>query len=307
MRSKDWRTLRLKKWQNGFGKNWSHNAPAFARSSCTKHRPRAAFTAANNLARTSRNNSGFKSQLLCQLFSVRFLTARWRSASSCCRGWGAECREVRQLFSCCRGTLRVPGEWRFARRHRDFVRRCAVTRRARFVAAQGAIVFPRGALLRRSNPVAPTRRRIQLRFAIREHFPAMNNQAAFEMHPVKCPAPVCRVVEKIVSRIARSAGGCPLYVSGAAALQFGKCLAGSTNRSAVDSPRAPAESADWSTRSRGSLLSLFACCQAADTRVPGARAKSASADLPAYPISRPGKACRRLPLRSFRENRASLL
>src|SRR5436189_137774 len=107
MRSKDWRTLRLKKWQNGFGKNWSHNAPAFARSSCTKHRPRAAFTAANNLARTSRNNSGFKSQLLCQLFSVRFLTARWRSASSCCKGWGAGCREVRQLLKCVRRDVRL--------------------------------------------------------------------------------------------------------------------------------------------------------------------------------------------------------
>src|SRR6266478_8157867 len=235
----------------------------------------------------------------------RFLTTRWRSASSCCRGWGAECREVRQLFSCCRDTLRVPGEWRFARRRREFVRRCAAVSRARIVAAQRSTVFPRGALSRRSNPVVPGQRRIQLRFATREHFPATNNQAAFEMRPVKCPAPVSRVAEKIVSRIARSAGGCPLYVSGAAALQFGTCLVGSTNRSASGSLRAPERLAGWLTRSRGSLLSLFAYCQAADIRVPGERAKSASADLPAYPIFRRGKACRHLPLRSFRENRAS--
>src|SRR5437016_3322123 len=247
-----------------------------------------------------------KSQLLCQLFPVGFLTARWRSASSCCRGWGAGCREVRQLFSCSRGTLRVPGEWRFARGHRDFVRRCAVTRRARFVAAQWAAVFPLGALLRRSSPVAPARRRIQLRFAIREHFPAMSNQAAFEMRPVKCPAPVCRVVERIVSRIARSGGECPLYVCEAAALQFGKCLVGSTDRSAAGSLRVPGRLAGWSTRSRGSLLSSFGCSQAADIRVPGGRAKNGSANLSAYLISRRGKACRRLPLRSFRENRASL-
>src|SRR5206468_1757186 len=186
------------------------------------------------------------------------------------------------------------------------VRRCAVTHRARIVAAQWATVFLRGALSHRSSPVAPERRRIQLRFAIREHFLAMNNQAAFEMRPVKCPAPVCRVAEKIVSRIARSAGGCPLYVSEAAALQFGTCLAGSTNRSAAGSLQAPERLAGWLTRSRGSLLSLFAYCQAADTRVLGKRAKSASANLPAYRISRRGKACRRLPLRSFRENRASL-
>src|SRR6266513_981107 len=246
-----------------------------------------------------------KSQLLCQLFPVGFLTARWRSASSCCRGWGAGCREVRPLFSCCRGTLRVPGEWRFSRRHREFVRRCAVTRQARSVAVQRAAVFPRGALSRRSSHLAPARRRIQLRFAIRERFQAMNNQAAFETRSVKCPAPVCQVAEKILSRIARSAAGCPLYVSGAAALQFGRCLVGSTNRSAAGSLRAPGRLADWLTRSRGSLLSLFACCQAAGIPVPGARAKSASADLPAYLISRREKACRHLPLRSFRENRAS--
>ena len=111
----------IEKWQNGFGKNWSLNALAFARSLCTKHLPRAAFTAANSLARTSRNNSGLSLSFSVNVSPVRFLTTRWRSASSCCRGWGAGCREVRQLFSCCRGTLRVPGEWRFARRRRDFV------------------------------------------------------------------------------------------------------------------------------------------------------------------------------------------
>src|SRR6266481_5984800 len=214
-------------------------------------------------------NSGLSCSFSTKFSLERSLTARWRSASSCCRGLGVEC----------------PG--------------------VRLVAAQRATVFPWGALSRRSTPAAPARQRIQLRFATLEHSPAMNNQAAFEMRPVKCPAPVCRVAEKIVSRIVRSAGGCPLYVSGAGALQFEKCLAGSTNRSAAGSLRVPWRLADSLTRSRGSLLSLFACCQAADTRVPVARAKSASADLPAYPISRRGKACRHFPLQSFRENRAS--
>src|SRR5207248_9963261 len=61
-------------------------------------------------------------------------TTRWRSASICCRGWGAEYREVRRLFSCCHGTLPAPGEWQFARDRRDFERHCGVARRAGLVA-----------------------------------------------------------------------------------------------------------------------------------------------------------------------------
>ena len=45
--------------------------------------------------------------------------------------------------------------------------------------------------------LAPAPPHIRWRFAIREHFPATNNRATSEMHPVKRPAPVCRVVEKI--------------------------------------------------------------------------------------------------------------
>src|SRR5438128_11329487 len=107
----------------------------------------------------------------------------------------------------------------------------------------------------------------------------MNDQAAFETRPEKCPAMVCQVVEKIVSRIARSAAGCPLCVFGAAELQSEKCLAGSTNRSAAGSPRAPGRSGDWSTQSRGRLLSLFACFQTADTLVPGASVGNACVNL----------------------------
>src|SRR5439155_17393103 len=169
-------------------------------------------------------------------------------------------------------------------RRREFVRRCAVTRRVRPVAAREAIVFLSGALLRQSCPVAPAPPHIQLRFAIREHSPAMSNQAAFETRPAKSPARACRVAGKIVSRIARSAAGCPLYVFGAAALQFGKYLAGSTNRTAAGSPRVPGQWAGWSKRSRGSLPLLFACCQEAGTRAPGAPAKSASANPPACRI-----------------------
>src|ERR1043165_2075529 len=140
-------------------------------------------------------------------------TGRWRSASSCCTEWGAGCRGARQPFSCYRGTLQELGEWHSVQVRRDFARRCAVTRCAQSVAAREAVVFLSGALLRRLCPVAPARLRIQLRFAIREHFPAMSNQAAFETHPAKPLALVCLVAEKIVSRIARSVAGCPLSVS----------------------------------------------------------------------------------------------
>src|SRR5439155_6190042 len=102
------------------------------------------------------------------------------------------------------------------------------------------------------------------------------------------------------------AAECPICVYGEWALQSGKFLAGSLNPRAAGFPPVVAQSADLSKRSRGSLLSSFVCCQEAGNRAPEARAKSASVNLPAYRIFRRGKACRRLPLRSFPENRASL-
>src|SRR5437016_10652647 len=45
--SKAWKIRRLEKWQNGSGRNWNLNVLIFAKLSCTKHRLRAAFTAAN--------------------------------------------------------------------------------------------------------------------------------------------------------------------------------------------------------------------------------------------------------------------
>src|SRR5437762_5922991 len=307
MTSKAWKIQPSKIWRNGSGENWKVNVPASARSWCTKPQLPAACIAANNKEGLgSYPKASLTAGKPPLLVPTRSLTTRWRSASSCCREWGAGCREVRPLFSCCRGTLRVPGGWQYARRRREFVRRCAASRRSRTVATRRATGFLRGALSHRSCLGARAPLRIQLRFAIREHCPAMSNQAAFEKHPVKCPALVCLVVEKIVSQIGQSAAECLLCVFGEEALQFGKCLGGSTNPSASGSPRVPGQRADWSTLSRGSLLSLFARCQAADTRVPGARAKSASADLPAYLISRREKVCRRLPLQSSRENRAWL-
>src|ERR1041385_5308970 len=79
---------------------------------------------------------------------VLTITARWRSASSCCRGWGAGCREVRLPFSCYRGTPQVLGEWRCAPSRQEFARRYLVTRYAPPVAALGVAVSLPGALLR---------------------------------------------------------------------------------------------------------------------------------------------------------------
>src|SRR5439155_5598122 len=52
MTSKAWTTQRSKTWRNGSGKNWSVNALACARSSCTKHLPLGAPIAANNMTNT---------------------------------------------------------------------------------------------------------------------------------------------------------------------------------------------------------------------------------------------------------------
>src|SRR5437762_3385280 len=104
MTSKAWTTRRLKKWPNGSGRSWNLNVPVSARSSCTKHRQRAAYIAANS-----------KERRYGQL-SFPELTTRWRNASFCYRAWDAGCREVRPPFSCYRGTLRAPDEWRDQRR-----------------------------------------------------------------------------------------------------------------------------------------------------------------------------------------------
>src|SRR5437667_2687956 len=52
MTSQAWTTQRSKTWRNGSGKNWSPNALACARSSCTKHLPLGAPIAANNMTNT---------------------------------------------------------------------------------------------------------------------------------------------------------------------------------------------------------------------------------------------------------------
>src|SRR5581483_176997 len=180
----------------------------------------------------------------------------------------------------------------------------AAARQSRLVATRSVAVFLLAALSRQSCPVAPAPRHIRSRFAVRERFRATSNRAIFEMLPAICPARVCPAAEKTVSRRQRSAEEYPVSVFEAAALQSEMCLAGNTNRSATGFPRAPAGPADWSKRLPGSPLSSFVCFQEADTRVPVARAESASAVPPAYPISRPEKACRCRPLRSFQENPA---
>src|SRR5439155_12283435 len=124
-------------------------------------------------------------------------TTQSRSVLACCREWAAESRAFRLLFSCSPGIRPAPGELRSAPGRRGFARPCAATRRVRFVAAPAATVFLRAAPLLRSRHPAPAPPRIRWRFAVREHFPATNNRATSEKHPVKRPAPVCRVVEKI--------------------------------------------------------------------------------------------------------------
>src|SRR4029077_20355090 len=135
--------------------------------------------------------------------------------------------------------------------------------------------------------------------------PATNNRAIFETLLAKCLVLVCRAAEQIVSRTRRSAVGYPVSVFEAAAPQFETCLAGSTNRSAVGSPRALERLAGCSTRSPGNPLSSFVCFQEADTRALAARAKTASAVPPAYRIFRREKACRYRPPRSSPGNPAS--
>src|SRR5215475_10446349 len=184
----------------------------------------------------------------------------------------------------------MPEESRPAQPRRGSEHPLAVERPARFVAVRSATVFLQAAPLRRSSRFGPAQRRIRSRFAIRERFPATSNPAISGMHRAKCLARVCRVVERTVARMRRSVAGCPVFVFEAAALQFETCLAGSTNPSAIGSPRVLGERADWWKRSPGSLLSWFVYFQAADTHVLAAHAESGSAAPPAYRISRRGKA-----------------
>src|SRR4030095_1120075 len=124
-------------------------------------------------------------------------TNQSRSVSACCRGWVAESRGVQLLFSCSRGIRRALGELRSAPSRRGFARPCAAIRQVRLAATLEAAVSLRATPLPRSCPPAPAPPRIRWRFAVREHFPATNNRATSGMHPVKRPAPVCPVVEKI--------------------------------------------------------------------------------------------------------------
>ena len=54
---------RLKRWQRGSGKNCSQGAAAFAKSWCTKHRPRAAFIGANKVVVFTAGDGGPKLML----------------------------------------------------------------------------------------------------------------------------------------------------------------------------------------------------------------------------------------------------
>src|SRR6266566_2446285 len=168
------------------------------------------------------------------------LRSRSRNASFCYRAWDAECRDI----------PRAPEESCFARRHRGSARRIGAERHVLSVAAPWVIELRLAAPSPRSSPPVPAPRRIRLRSAIPAHFPARNNRATFQTHPAQYLARVSPAAGQIVLEKKQSKVGCLACVPGVGAPQFEKCLTGSTNRSAIDSPRVPGRSADWSKRSR---------------------------------------------------------
>src|SRR6266487_5170974 len=127
-----------------------------------------------------------------------FLRSRSRSASSCCRGWHAGCRDVRQPFSYCRDILQAPEESCFARHHRDSALPFAGERHALSVPKAFGIELRRAAPLHQSSPAAPAPPHIQLHSAIPAHFPARRNPVTFETRLARCLVRASRVVEQTV-------------------------------------------------------------------------------------------------------------